>query len=220
VTKTKTKTKTTKRKQGRPVATEAGVGREGVLAAAIHLLRTLPPAQVSMIAVAREAGVDPALVRYYFKNREALLFEAVRQMVASDDREPRIEPPVDALEEHIRRTFRFTRSARYMQRLMIEELDCASSPDVLEQVRDWNRGPVEVYDAIQANDGGDELTAFDPLFLHLAVIGISDFFVSGAPLIRLLVPPETDMEELGAKYEAFVTRLLLNGLRRREDGGD
>ena len=209
------KTRMTNRKRGRPVAAEAGVGRDGVLAAAVSLLRTLPPAQVSIVAVAREAGVDPALVRYYFKNREALLFEAVKQMVASDEREAKLEPPVPALEEHIRRTFRFTRSAKYMQRLMIEELDCASSPDVLEQVRQWNRGPVEVYDAIQAHDGKDELTDFDPLFLHLAVIGISDFFVSGAPLIRLLVPPDTDMEELGTKYEAFVTRLLLNGLRRR-----
>src|SRR5690606_24864733 len=120
------------------------------------------------------------------------------------------------LEEHFRRTFRFTRSAKYMQRLMIEELDCASTPEVLEQVREWNRVPVEVYQAIRDQDGGTELADFDPLFLHLAVIGISDFFVTGGPLIRLLVPPETDMAELGAKYEAFVTRLLLHGLRRRE----
>jgi AcrR family transcriptional regulator len=205
-----------KRKQGRPVAAETGVGREGVLAAAIHLLQTLPPAQVSINAVAREAGVDPALIRYYFKNREALLFLAVREMIEVEEREPGTEPPVPALEEHFRRTFRFTRSAKYMQRLMIEELDCASTPEVLEQVREWNRVPVEVYDAIREQDGGRELTDFDPLFLHLAVIGISDFFVTGAPLIRLLVPPETDMAELGSKYEAFVTRLLLHGLRRRK----
>lgn len=208
--------KSKKRKQGRPVAAEAGVGREGVLAAATRLLQTLPPAQVTIVAVAREAGVDPALIRYYFKNREALLLEAVRQLADVGDRERSTEPPLAALEEHIHRTFRFTRSAKYMQRLMIEELDCASSPEVLEQVREWNRDPVELYNAIRASDGGRELADFDPLFLHLAVIGISDFFVTGAPLIRLLVAPETDMTELGERYEAFVTRLLLSGLRRRD----
>jgi AcrR family transcriptional regulator len=212
-------TKSSKRKQGRPVGADAGVGREGVLAAATRLLQTLPPAQVTIVAVAREAGVDPALIRYYFTNREALLFEAVKQFAGHDSERPSTEPALEALQEHIRRTFRFTRSAKYMQRLMIEELDCASSPDVLEQVREWNRDPVEFYDAIRAADGGKDLADFDPLFLHLAVIGISDFFVTGVPLIRLLVPPETDMAELGTRYEAFVTRLLLDGLRARAGEG-
>lgn len=213
---TEPKERKRKRKQGRPVAVESGVGREGVLAAAIRLLRSLPPAQVSINAVAREAQVDPALIRYYFKNREALLFAAVREMIELEEREAQVEPPIPALQEHFRRTFRFTRSAKYMQRLMIEELDCASTPEVLEQVREWNRVPVEVYETIRDRDAGEELTDFDPLLLHLAVIGISDFFVTGAPLIRLLVPPETDMAELGTKYEAFVTRLLLSGLCRRD----
>jgi TetR/AcrR family transcriptional regulator len=213
------KTKSGKRKQGRPLAADAAVGRDGVLAAAIRLLQSLPPAQVTIMAVAREAGVDPALIRYYFKNREALLFEAVKQMAGREEEQASPEPALPALENHIHRTFRFTRSAKYMQRLMIEELDCASSPDVLEQVREWNRHPVEFYDAIRAADGGKELADFDPLFLHLAVIGISDFFVAGAPLIRLLVPPDTDVAELGERYEAFVIKLLLDGLRARRDEG-
>jgi AcrR family transcriptional regulator len=207
--------KGSKRKQGRPVAAEAGVGREGVLAAATKLLQALPPNQVTIIAIAREAGVDPGLIRYYFGNREALLLAAVKRLAEAGDPLPGTDEPLKALEEHIRRTFRFTRSAKYMQRLMIEELDSARSPEVLDQVREWNLGPVEFYDAIQTSDGGKELASFDALFLHLAVIGISDFFVSGAPLIRLLVPPETDIAKLGQEYEAFVTQLLLDGLRKR-----
>lgn len=206
-----------KRKQGRPDARDGGVGRNGVLAAASRLLQTLPPSQVTIVAVAREAGVDPALIRYYFKTRDALLFEAVKLLVGGDEPNPEEKLPLKALEKHIDRTFQVTRSAKYMHRLMIEELNCASSPEVLEQVREWNRSPVEFYDAIRVADAGNELTDFDPLFLHLAVIGISDFFVSGLPLIRLLLPPDTDMVELGARYQSFVTRLLLDGLRRRED---
>lgn len=204
-----------KRKQGRPLAAAAGVGREGVLVAATRLLQTLPPNQVTIIAIAREAGVDPALIRYYFGNREALLLAAVKRLAEAGDALPGTDQPLKALQEHIKRTFRFTRSAKYMQRLMIEELDSARSPEVLDQVREWNLGPVEFYEEIAKSDDGDELAPFDALFLHLAVIGISDFFVSGAPLVRLLAPPGTDMAELDKKYEAFVTQLLLNGLRKR-----
>jgi AcrR family transcriptional regulator len=216
VTKTKTAAaKGNKRKQGRPVGAEAGVGREGVLAAATRLLQTLPPNQITIVAIAREAGVDPALIRYYFGNREALLLATVKRLTEAGDPLPGTDRPAEALKEHIHRTFRFTRSAKYMQRLMIEELDSASSTDVLDQVREWNRAPVDFYETIAASDNGKELAPFDALFLHLAVIGISDFFVSGAPLVRLLAPPETDLAELDKKYEAFVTELLLNGLRKR-----
>ena len=44
---------------------------------------------------------------------------------------------------------------------------------------------------------------------------MSDFFVSGAPLIELLVPEGTDMDQLYRQYEAFVTQLVLDGVRTR-----
>ncbi|WP_404714108.1 TetR/AcrR family transcriptional regulator [Sphingomonas sp. MMS24-J13] len=204
-----------KRKKGRPATAAAGVGREAVLAAATRLLQVLPPNQVTIIAIAREAGADPAMIRYYFGNREALLLAAVKRLTELGDPMPGIDRPLDALQDYIKRTFRFTRSAKYMQRLMIEELDSARSPELLDQVREWNWAPVEFYEDIAKSDGGKELAPFDALFLHLAVIGISDFFVSGAPLVRLLAPPGTDMAELDRKYETFVTQLLLNGLRKR-----
>jgi TetR/AcrR family transcriptional regulator len=204
-----------KRKQGRPLAGKGAVGREGVLQAAMTLLQTLPPNQVTIFAIAREAGVDPGLIRYYFGNREVLLLAAVKRLTEAGDPLPGTDQPLKALQEYIKRTFRFTRSAKYMQRLMIEELDSASSPDVLDQVREYNLVPVEFYEQIASSDAGKELAPFDALFLHLAVIGISDFFVSGAPLVRLLAPAGTDMAELDRKYEAFVTQLLLNGLRKR-----
>ena len=205
----------TKRKKGRPMASEASAHREGVLAATADLLQRLPPNQVTITAIAREAGVDPALVRYYFGNREELLLAVVRRMTEGEDGPPDTDEPLRALEDFIHRTFRFTRSAKNMQRLMIEELDSARSAQVREQARDWNRGPVEFYDQVQERDHGRELAPFDAVFLHMAIVGISDFFVAGAPLMRMLVPEGTDMEELGRRYEAFVVRLLLDGLRKR-----
>ena len=204
-----------RRRQGRPTAGVSGAARDTVLAAALSLLRTSPPSKVSIAAVAREASVDPALIRYYFGSREALLLEAAKQLAESEDPPFAQDHPVAALEEFIHRTFRFTRSAKYMQRLMVEELSGARSPAVRDQVRAWSKGPIDFYERLGRHAKDKELADFDPLFLHLAIVGISDFFVSGQPLIRLLVPADTDMAALERDYERFVVRLLLDGLRKR-----
>lgn len=210
-------TRKTRRGKGRPNAGERGVGREALIAAARKLLQELPPAQVTIAAVGREAGADPALVRYYFGNREALLFEVAQQIAEPEDQAgPDAElTPARQLEELIHRTFRFTRSAKYMQRLMAEELSSAKSPEIQQKLREWQHSPVKAYQQIMERDGGAVLNPFDALFLHLAVVGISDFFHSGAPVVRMLVPEDTDLAELEQRYESFVTNLLLDGLRKR-----
>ncbi len=207
-----------KRRKGRPDARSAGVGREALIAAARQLLQELPPQQVTASAIARRAGADPALVRYYFGNRGNLLLEVAQQIGEETHATPPEEGhPPQLLADFIHATFRFTRSAKNMQRLMLDELDSASSTEMRESVRQWNRVPVDYYDRIRKLDKTGELADFDPLFLHLAVIGISDFFVTGGPLLKLLLPEGSDMNEVARRYEDFVERLLLDGLRRRPD---
>ena len=206
-----------RRGKGRPVGSGEGVGRDSLIAAAKKLLQELTPAQVTIAAIAREAGADPALVRYYFGSREALLLEVTQQitMQAETESAPAGLDPAAGLEDLIHRTFRFTRSARYMQRLMAEELSTVRSPEVREKLREWQRMPVDAYQELRERDGGAHLTDFAPLFVHLAVIGISDFFHSGEEVVKMLVPEGTDLAELEREYEAFIPRLLLDGLRKR-----
>jgi AcrR family transcriptional regulator len=208
--------KTEKRGKGRPTASGSAVGKEMLIAAARSLLQELPPAQVTSTAVARRANADPALVRYYFGNRENLLFEVAKQIGEEANRPlPEDGNPVELLGKMVHNTFLFTRSAKHMQRLMIEELDSSSVPEVREKMREWNQSALANYERIQTLDKPGELNRFDPLFMYLAVVGISDFFVAGAPLIELLVPEDTDMEQLARRYEEFVVRLLTEGLRKR-----
>ncbi|HZV57987.1 MAG TPA: TetR/AcrR family transcriptional regulator [Sphingobium sp.] len=213
-----TSSKQAKRSKGRPIAAKNGVGREALIAATRKLLQELTPAQVTIAAIGREAGVDPALIRYYFGNREALLFEVAEQIAEHEENAaPREDlTPTAQLEAFMHQTFRFTRSAKYMQRLMTEELSSAKSAEIQQKLREWQRTPVAVYEEIKARDGGEALDPFDALFLHLAVVGISDFFHSGAPVVKMLAPEGTDMAELEKRYEAFAVRLLLDGLRRRD----
>jgi len=205
-----------RRGKGRPTAEASGVGREALVTAARELLQELPPSQVTSTAIAKRAGADPALVRYYFGNRENLLFEVASQIGNETNRPPPSEgDPIDLMAEMVHSTFKFTRSAKHMQRLMIEELDSASSAEVRAKMREWNRKPVSYYAKIKELDCEGRLRDFDPVFMYLAVVGISDFFASGAPLVELLVPPGTDMTALGKRYEAFVVDLVLDGLKAR-----
>jgi hypothetical protein len=65
-------------------------------------------------------------------------------------------------------------------------------------------------------DGGETLRHVNPAFLHIALLGLFDFFASAEPVVRQLVPEGADMKDVAAAYEDFVADLLLNGLRKRD----
>src|SRR6476620_7621008 len=67
----------TKRKQGRPQKDTPAVGRETLIAATRKLMKVMPPAQITRLDIARAAGVDPALIRYYFGDKSKLIVAAV-----------------------------------------------------------------------------------------------------------------------------------------------
>src|SRR5262252_8404775 len=69
----------TKRKQGRPQKDMPAVGRETLIAATRKLMKVMPPGQITRLDIARAAGVDPALIRYYFGDKSKLIVAAVLQ---------------------------------------------------------------------------------------------------------------------------------------------
>ena len=209
------KTNVPKRGKGRPA--EQSVGREALLETAKRLIRVLPPARVTISLIAREAGVDPALVRYYFGDRSNLLL-AVAESMLDDTRRPEAASmaPADAIEQNIRRTAQFTSSTKHIHRLMVDELADAKSTGIGERLGKLNRGAVGDLDDMMKSDGGATLRHVNPAFLHIALVGLFDFFASAEPVVRQLVPEDSDMKAVSRDYEDFVTDLLLNGLRARD----
>lgn len=204
------------RRQGRPVATENGVGREALLIAALELLHELPPALITISSIARAANVDPALVRYYFGSRENLILEIVDRLV-QEAPQPALHTASaeTAVRDTVRNVFRFTRSAKYMHRLMIDELATSESQALREKARSGNQLAIDVWRDVLTNDHRGDLAKYDPLLLHIAVVGMSDFFMSAMPIIQLL-QPKADIDKLAKRYEAFVIDLVLNGLLKRK----
>ena len=207
-----------RRRQGRPVSGENVGGRERLLAATEKLLRTMPPARVTIARIAQEANADPALVRYYFGDRAALLVALVDRITALETRsvQGRDEPTVAGLAHHISKTVQFVRSAPFMHRLMIDELTQAGNEVSRARVRSMNLDLIDFYRDVLRVDDGAALTDADPLFLYLVVLGASDFFSSAQPLIRELLPEDADMDAVATRFEAFLIKLVLDGLRKRE----
>jgi AcrR family transcriptional regulator len=206
-----------KRNPGRPHSAEATDAREAILQAACRLLKDKLPTQVTNSMIAREAGADPALIRYYFGDRSALLLAAVEELLKSIH-QPAPAEPMDAeafVNWRVDGTLQFARTARSMQRLLVDELGEGGSPEVREAIRQRNKSLVDRYAEILKTQIGDEIVAVDPLFVHVAILGVCEFFTAAQSVILPLAEPGIDPAELARRYEAFVIDLFLNGLRRR-----
>jgi AcrR family transcriptional regulator len=208
-----------KRKRGRPHASQAGVGREGIVAAGRKLLETHLPHRVTTLMVAREAGVDPALIRYYFSSREELFMAITEDIVVSwvAAHPPPNSNPAEKLAMQVRGMVDFARTARSMQRLMIDEVAEARSPEIRRRVRELNARAVEAYAALFNQNDPDPLVPSDPLLAYVAIIGMAEFFVAAQSMIVPLLPQKTSADELAERYKTFIVNLVLNGLRPRRE---
>src|SRR4051812_40195136 len=64
-------------RKGRPRLDEMDDKRAAIIRSTRALMKTIKPASITRDAVARHAGVDPALIRYYFGDRAALFREVI-----------------------------------------------------------------------------------------------------------------------------------------------
>jgi len=206
-----------KRSRGRPVATRGAVGREVIILAACQLLENLPPHKVPTVLIAQKAGVDPALVRYYFSNREELLFAVVEHIIGTWVAQHKLPdaPPAQQLSAHIAGMFDFSCRMRSMQRLMIDECAEAKSAAVRARVRELNADAVRHYAEFLHLKGEDAETSPEPLFMHIAIIGLCEFFAAAQPMILPLAPRHLNATQLAQRYRTFICGLVLDGLRSR-----
>jgi TetR/AcrR family transcriptional regulator len=204
-----------RRSRGRPRLAQGVVGSHAILVAARQLLEKQPPHEVTMALIARHAGVDPTLVRYYFADREQLLFAVVEHILA--DWAPR--PPVDAapaeqLAAQIANLLEFSSRVRSIQRLM-EECSVAKSRVVRERIRELNSHAVQSLAKLLRTDRQGGAEPLDAMFLHVAMIGLCEFFSAAQQVIQPLAPKGMPAAELSSRYAAFIQGLVLDGVRRK-----
>lgn len=204
------------RQRGRPRATHGAVGKETIIVAASKLLDTLPPHRVTYLQIAKKAGVDPALVRYYFSHRAELLLAVIEHILANWRHTHPLPATnnADRLAVQIGNMLDFSRRVRSMQRLMIDECAESTDPAIRKRVRDMNEAIVQFY--AQMLDLDEEArTSPVPLFVHVSIIGLCEFYAAAQSMILPLAPARMGKEQLAEKYKEFIVSLMLDGLRSR-----
>ena len=210
-------TSSPRRARGRPRTKQAAVGREAIVAAARKVLDKLPPHKATISSIARSAGVDPALVRYYFSSREELLLAVIEDILSTWEyaHPPLSAGPAGKLSWLVRDMLDFALNVRSMQRLMIDECASAKSVEVRRRVRELNAGAVHRHALLLHSEKQGANASTDPLFMYVAIIGMCEFFAAAQAMIKPLVPEGMNADELAERYKDFIERLVLDGLRTR-----
>jgi AcrR family transcriptional regulator len=213
--------KALRRAIGRPQQGAPTVGRDALLERTCELLRTVPPAQITRADVARHAGVDPALIRYYFKDTQTLLVAAAESLcarfgermaaAAGTDR----EDPEQRVRSRIAALLDLEIEQPYFNRLMVETVVTSTTPEARKLMNDLNQRGVQAYRAIL--DEGMAAGVFRPVdgaYLYFAVIALCEFFVPGLPVLASATGGKAQVDAYRDSYRDFICDLVINGLRK------
>jgi AcrR family transcriptional regulator len=210
---------------GRPRAGAAhAVGRETLIATACELLTRLPPSQVTRARVAEVVGVDPSLIRYYFRDRSTLLLAAFQRLttdyltMADDDSRVRHHAtPEESLRARVVALLRLNFKYPYFHQLVIDEIatmDVAAAREQLQRLTD--RGLAGYADILHEGVKDGSLRAVDNAMLFIAVIGMTQFFVSGQAIVKTAIGARAYDEKLMETYGNVICDVLLHGLQGRK----
>ncbi len=205
-----------RRGKGRP-ADGTAVGREALIAATQELLRLQPPDRLTLAEIAKHAGVTPALVRYYFGTKEALFTAtAMTQLDALQEKGQQAlskdSPLSERLTERLASMIDQVHSNPRFHQLIMDSVYTGStreSETLTGQAA--SRGLMLTLALLHSHDG-EQLRKIDPRFLHVAMIGLTEFFGSADAFLKQLFGPDADPDELRESYVEFLVDLLLNGL--------
>lgn len=216
----KKKTDSVPRQKGRPRSTAAKIGSEKVVDTARQLLRQPRPLQISRSEVAKAAGVDEKLVRYYFENYEDLLDQvtdgsiAELEKVMTEASKPQ-KKPSHVVRERASALIGFLAENPAFFKLLVDRVYGATGKAAQARLEDLNARAYERHlGAIQAGrKAGEFRDDFDPRLLYIAIIGMSEFFTTGRPVVEFIFGESAD--KVRGRYEKFVFDLLMRGIGKK-----
>lgn len=214
------KSKQKRRARGRPGEGATGVGADAIVLQVCELLRDLAPRDITLLTVAQHAGIDRSLIRYYFKNRSSLLLAAARHLFGQLQNELGVvqqippEDPEGRIRESARALLRFQIKHPYFHRLMVDEVVNSEDADAQAFFRSFTGSAVSNHRAIAEAVARNSGVKVDGAFLYMAIIGMCEFFVTGAPILKVAFGKDYDAESVNRRYEKFVGEYVVDGLRR------
>jgi AcrR family transcriptional regulator len=220
---TRSPARRTKRKQGRPQKDTPSVGRETLIAATRKLMKVMPPAQITRLDIARAAGVDPALIRYYFGDKSKLIVAAVLDAGAElRDRQRASFTKGGSPSERLTRRIRVLLETLFedpsLHHLIIERIIHGKSKEARQLREEMVYGSCKALAAIieQGVESG-EFRPVDPRFLFLVMVGACSYAMAERALFGELLEEEPTQAHV-ARYSDFVSELFLHGLKGPGNG--
>lgn len=214
-----------KRAQGRPSNAQSGVGRDALINSTRRLLQIKPPGKVTREEIARFAGVNPALIRYYFGDKSTLLtavVEAISQENLKRLRETLSQggTAADRLARRVHLLLQMHAENPYYHQLIFEQLWQGSSRKQKRLAREMIVPYFEEFSRLFSEaKRRREMRDVDPRFLHVALIGLCELFINAPYMLRELFQIKTITPQLVREYGDFVVDLLLHGVGRGSDAG-
>lgn len=206
------------RGKGRPQRAAQAVGRDALIHATIELLKTTSHEKINRLEIARFAGVDPRLIRYYFGDVTQLFAEVAVQIVRSFREQ--IDDEVEGMSAEDRLRLRISRSVElfllypHHTALVAETVYIDGNSAAREGWHDVIRQSLKQLDEILSErKGGSRFRSVEHRYLQLVIVGASQLFANSNRLLDLMFGREATPAKHKQKFIAFLTDILLNGLR-------
>ncbi len=209
-----------RRGPGRPPGGRGGAGRDALLQAARAVMTEKGLPRVTAREVAARAGVQPALVNYYFGGKQGLL-QAVTEAVASEmlDRLRRSVAAEGSVAERLRSLIQGWIAALaqdpYAPRLIVEQVLFADAAAIDDFVERFGRANLEALRSLfEEGRASGQTRGIEPMFLLPSLIGMCVFYFLAAPLQQRLFGVERITPELAERFAEHSAELILHGLAR------
>ena len=192
--------------------------RERLLDATAELIVEAGDVDVPLSAIVERAGVNQALVKYHFGNKEGLLVALLSRNAADGVR--RLErlaamelPAVDKFRRHIAGTVRTYAQVPYWNRLMHALMSDGSAEAQAEIGRNLVQPVMDFHTALLAQGVGEgAFRPMEPLFFHLLIQGTCDHLFSARASVRYGLGKSQVDEDTRTKFVEQITSVMLNGL--------
>ena len=206
------------RSRGRKTLAKAAVTRDLLLDATGALMTENNTTSVSFHEISARSGVNAALIRYHFGNKQGLLqalierdsgdnYDALDRLVNAD------WDPVEKMRLHIHGVIRLYQRVPYLNRLLID-LQAESESEIASYIRERFTLPVVNAEKAILKQGQDlgVFRPLDPTLFHFSLIGACDsIFHSRSALLELMGVDRID-DKLRDRYAEHVASMILNGL--------
>ena len=206
---------------GKPIAGRNPTA-DKLLLAASELMIENNSIEVSLSEIAHRSGVNAALVKYHFGNKDGLLLarDAATEMTNLDYLMAQPIAATAKLKLHIAGIMRAYQQFPYMNRL-IHHLLHGSNTEAADEVAKFFVGPLLEFHRRLLAEGleAGEFRKVDPVLFYTSLIGACDhlFFYRHAMSRAIGVGPVTD--DVCRAYVAHLEMLLLDGMLTNKKAG-